>query len=110
MRRLPERLLVDLVTIRRPVQTAVAGTKRPVFERQVVAQGVKARFNPAGTNLSRNVLGQTPKRSFRLFLNPPADLRENDEIVRESDGRVFIVAEVKDFFGGHLEAVLEERK
>ena len=110
MRQLPERLLVDLVTIRRPVQTAVAGTKRPVFERQIVTEGVKARINPAGTNMSRNVLGQTPKRSMRLFVNPPVDIKENDEIVRESDGRVFIVTEVKDFFGGHLEAVLEERK
>ncbi len=110
MRKLPERLLVDLVTIRRPVQTVVAGTKRPVFERQVVAQDVKARINPAGTNLSRNVLGQTPKRSMRLFLNPLTDIKENDEVVRESDGRVFVVTEVKDFFGGHLEAVLEERK
>jgi hypothetical protein len=110
MRRFPERLLVDLVTIRRPVQTAVAGTKRPVFERQIVAEGVRARINPAGTNMSRNVLGQTPKRSIRLFVNPPVDLRENDEVVRASDGRVFIVTEVKDFFGAHLEAVLEERK
>lgn len=110
MRRLPERLLVDLVTIRRPVQTAVSGTKRPVFEREVIAQGVKARINPAGTTMSRNVLGQTPKRSMRLFVNPPSDIRENDEVVRESDGRVFIITEVKDFFGGHLEAVLEERR
>lgn len=110
MRRLPERLLVDLVTIRRPVQTAVAGTKRPIFEREVIAQGVRARINPAGTTMSRNVLGQTPKRSMRLFVNPPVDLRENDEVVRESDGRVFIITEAKDFFGGHLEAVLEERK
>ena len=110
MRRLPERLLIDLVTIRRPAQTAVPGTKRPVFERQVVAQGVRARINPAGTSMSRNVLGQTAKRSMRLFMNPPADVRENDEVVRESDGRVFVVTEVKDFFGGHLEAVLEERK
>ncbi len=110
MRRLPERLLTDLVTIRRPVQTAVAGTKRPVFERQVVATGLKARINPGGTTMSRVVLGQTAKRSLRLFVNPPADVRENDEVVRESDGRVFIVTEVKDYFGGHLEAVLEERK
>lgn len=110
MRRLPERLLTDLVTIRRPVQAAVAGTKRPVFERQAVATGVKARINPAGTTMNRNVLGQTPKRSLRLFLNPLADIRENDEIVRESDGRVYVVTEVKDYFGGHLEAALEERK
>lgn len=110
MRPLPDRLLVDLLTIRRPVQTAVAGSKRPVFERQIVAQGVRARFNPAGTNMSRNVLGHTPKRSMRLFVNPPVDLRENDEIVRESNGEVFVVTEVKDFFGGHMEAVLEERK
>jgi hypothetical protein len=103
------RLLPDLITIRKPVQSMVPGTKTPVFEFQDVATGVRARFNPANTNLSRNVLGQTPKRTFRLFLNL-ADLKENYEVVRESDGEVFAVTEVKGFFGHHLEAVLEEKR
>ena len=103
------RLLTDTITIRRPVQSFVAGTKTPVFNHQIVAAGIRARFNPAPTNMSRNVLGQTPKRSFRLFLNP-ADLRENDEVVRKSDGETFLVTEVKNFFGKHLEAFLQEKR
>jgi len=57
---------------------------------------VKARFVPAGTTMSRNVTGQTPKRSYRLFLNP-AELKENYEVVRESDGEVFAVTELRIF-------------
>jgi len=104
-----KRLLMDSITIRKPVQTFVTATKKPVFEYQVVAAGVKTRFNPTGTSLNRNTLGQTPKRSFRLFLNP-TEIKENYEIVRESDGEVFIVTEVKNFFGHHIEAVIEEKR
>lgn len=109
MRTITNRLLTDRVTIRKPVQTMAAGTKRPVFEHQVLATGIRARFNPAGTTLQRNALGQNAKLSFRLFLNL-TDLKENYEVVRESDGEAFVVTEVKDFFGHHLEAVLEEKK
>ena len=104
-----DRLLVDTVTIRKPVQTFVPATRKPVFEFQTVATGVKARFNPSSTSLNRNVFGQTPKRVFRLFLNA-TELLENYEVVKEDTGEVFVVTEVKDFFGHHLEAVLEEKK
>lgn len=104
-----KRLLPDRITIKKPVQSFVAGTKQPIFDFQVLAVSVPARFNPAGTNLSRNVMGQTPKRTFRLFLNP-IDLKENYEVARESDGERFTVIEVKNMFGKHLEAVLEEKK
>ncbi|MFA6433751.1 MAG: hypothetical protein WCW52_03565 [Elusimicrobiales bacterium] len=104
-----KRLLNNLITIRKPVQTFVTGSKTPVFEYQVLLTGIKARFVPAGTSMSRNVTGQTPKRSFRLFLNP-AELKENYEVIRESDGEVFAVTEVKNFYGHHVEAVLESKK
>lgn len=103
------RLLTELITIRRPVQSFAPGTKTPVHDHQVVASGVRARFNPAPTSMSRTVLGQTPKRTFRLFLNT-TDLRANDEVVREADDEAFLVTEVRDFFGKHLEAVLEEKR
>jgi hypothetical protein len=106
---LPERLLSDSVTIRRSVQSFVASTKRPVFQFQVVQTGVKARFNPASTSLNRNVLGQTPKKAFRLFLNP-IDLKENDEVIDESTGEVFVVTEAKNFFGHHMEVFVEEKQ
>lgn len=103
------RLLPDTISIRKPVQTMVPGTKKPVFEFQVVATGVRARFNPANTGMSRNTLGQTPKRTFRLFLNL-TEIKETYEVERESDGEVFTVTEVKNLFGHHLEAILEEKR
>jgi hypothetical protein len=104
-----KRLLTETVTIRKPVQQFVSGTKQPVFSYETVATGVKARFNPGGTTANRNVLGQTPKGSFRLFLNP-TELKVNYEVVRESDGEVFLVTDVKNFWNHHLEAMLEEKK
>ena len=104
-----KRLLTETVTIRKPVQRLVTGTKQPVFEYEVVATGIKARFNPGGTASSRNVLGQTPKRSYRLFLNP-TELKANYEVIRESDSETFTVTDVKNFWNHHLEAALEEKK
>lgn len=106
---IPDRLLVDTVTIQKPIQSFVGATKRPVFEYQTVGTGVKARFNPASTALNRNVLGQTPKKIFTVFLNV-TDLKENDKIIRENDNEEFIVTEVKNFFEHHIEVVAEERK
>ncbi|HOX22234.1 MAG TPA: hypothetical protein PLL10_02125 [Elusimicrobiales bacterium] len=104
-----KRILNETVTIRKAVQRFVPGTKQPVFDYEVIATGVRARFNPGGTASSRNVLGQTPKRAFRLFLNP-VELKANYEVIRESDGEAFNVTEVKDFWGHHMEAGLEEKK
>lgn len=113
-RALPERLLTDRITIRKPVQSFVAGTKKPVFEHQVIATGVKSRFNPASTGLDRNVLGQTPRRSARLFMNlvdlPPDGLKENFEVTNEATGESYVVTETKDFFGHHVEVALSETK
>jgi len=104
-----KRLLNETITIRKPVQRFVTGTKQPVFDYEVIATGVRARFNPGGTASSRNVMGQTPKRSSRLFLNP-VELQANYEIIRESDGETFIVTDVKNFWNHHMEATLEEKK
>lgn len=111
---LPDRLLTDRISIRKPVQSFVAGTKKPVFEHQVIATNVKARFNPASTGMDRNVLGQTPKRSARLFVNladlPPDGLKENFEVMNEVTGENFIVTEAKNFFSHHVEVALSETK
>ncbi|OGS32980.1 MAG: hypothetical protein A2218_10360 [Elusimicrobia bacterium RIFOXYA2_FULL_53_38] len=104
-----KRLLNDNITIRKPVQSMVPGTRQPVYDYEVLATGIKARFDPGGTPSSRNVMGQTPKRTFRLFLNP-TELKANYEIIRESDGEVFIATDVKNFWGHHLEATVEEKK
>jgi len=111
---IPERLLADRITIRKPVQSFVEGTKRPVFEHQVIATNVKARFNPGSTGLDRNVLGQTPRRSARVFINPedlPVDgIKENYEVTNDATGESFVVTQVKNLFGHHLEAELSETK
>jgi len=104
-----KRLLNDSITIRKPVQRFASGTKQPVFEYTVIATGVKARFNPSGTASSRNTLGQTPKGMFRLFINQ-AELKANYEVIRESDGETFVATDVKNFWGHHMEATLEEKK
>ena len=106
---LPERLLTDSITIRRPIRAFVTGTKMPVFQFEIFQSGIRARFNPASTSLNRNVLGQTPKKSFRLFLNP-IELKENDEVINEATGETFVVTEAKEFFGHHMEVVVEEKQ
>jgi hypothetical protein len=104
-----QRLLNDSITIRKPVQRFAPGTKQPIFDYEVIASGVKARFNPSGTASSRNTLGQTPKGLFRLFFNP-TELKANYEVIRESDGVTFIATDVKNFWNHHMEATLEEKK
>lgn len=106
---LPDRLLTDSITVLKPVQSFFPSTKRPVFQFNVVQTGVKARFNPASTSLNRNVFGQTPRKTFRLFLNP-IDLKENDEVINDATGETFVVVEAKEFFGHHMEVVIEEKQ
>ncbi|MFA5138333.1 MAG: hypothetical protein WC728_03790 [Elusimicrobiota bacterium] len=105
---IPERLLPDSITIKKPVQSMAPGTLQPVFRHETVAVGIKARFDPVSVALQRGVLGAIPKRMFRLFLNV-TDLKENYLVVREADGRTFTAVEVLDMFGDHLEAALEEK-
>ena len=109
MTKIPDRLLTDKVTIRRSVQSLAPATKRPVFHYETIATGVRARFNPDKSDLNRNVLGQTPKRVFQLFLNP-RDVKENDEVVNETSGEAYVVIEAKNMFGHHIEAVVSEKK
>lgn len=78
-----------------------------MFEYQSIATNIPVRFNPAGTKVDHNVMGMTPRKSFRLFLNSPL-LNENDEIIWEADGRRFRVTQVRSFFGHHYEAQAEE--
>lgn len=105
------RLLVDRITIKKPVQTFAPASKQPVFEYQLVAEHVKARFNPINTELKPDggTLGRVPKKRFKLFLNSE-ELKENYEVIDEATTRIYVVIEVKDFFGHHLEAVIEEKK
>jgi hypothetical protein len=104
-----ERLLPDRITIRKPVQSFVGDSKKPVFEYQVVGTGIPARFNPESTAAQRTVLGQTPKKRYLLFLNI-VELLENYEIVKEDTGEIFVVTEAKNLFQHHLEVVAEAKK
>jgi hypothetical protein len=110
-RHIDKRLLTDSITVKKPVQTFTPATKQPVFEYQLVAEHVRARFNPINTDLKAEggVLGRVPKKRFKLFLNP-SDLKENYEVTDEATSRVYVVIEVRDFFGHHLESVVEEKK
>lgn len=109
--RIADRLLTDRITIRKPVQTFAPGSKQPVFEYQMVAEHIKARFNPINTDLKPEggLLGRVPKKRFKLFLNP-TEIKENYEVVDEANSRVYVVIEVRDFFSHHLESVVEEKQ
>lgn len=104
-----DRLLPHRITVRKPVQSTVPDSKRPVFSFQVVATGVRARFNPDRTSMEQTVLGQTPKKRYQLFMNV-MDLLENYEIVNEASGESFVVKEIKNFFEHHMEAIIEEKR
>jgi hypothetical protein len=104
---IPDRLLPDRISIRKPVQSMATGTKRPVFSYQTLASGVPARFDPAAVSVPDTVLGKTPRKGFTLFLNP-VELKENYEVVDDVSGQIYVVVESKDFHGHHLEVRLEE--
>ncbi|MBI4396709.1 MAG: hypothetical protein HY548_06415 [Elusimicrobia bacterium] len=107
-RGIPDRLLLDRITLRRPVQSLLPGSRRPVFRYEVVAVQVPARFVATNTALNRGVLGQKAKKIFRLFLNP-RELLENWEVVNEATGEVFVVTEAKAPAAHHIEAILQEK-
>lgn len=104
-----DRLLPDRITVKKPVSSFAAGTRRPVFEYQVIATGIKARFDPGRSTINKNVLGSVSKKTFQLFLNK-TELEENYEVVNEENGKVYLVIEVKNIFSHHLEAIIEEKK
>ena len=103
------RLLPDAITIRKPAQSFAPGSKQPVFAYVDVASGVPCRFDPKGITTVRDVLGKVPKRAFMVFLNA-TDVAENYEVLREADGELFLVIERKDFFGHHLEIIVETKR
>lgn len=103
------RLLPDSITIRKPVQSFAPGSKQPVFAYVDVAGSVPCRFDPKGITTVRDVMGKVPKRAFLVFLNE-TDISENYEVLRESDGELFLVIERKDYFGHHLEIVVETKR
>lgn len=102
-------LLTDSITIRKPVQTFAPGTKQPVFDYEDIANGIPCRFDPKVVSILRDVLGKVPKRSFLVFLNP-TEIDENYEVLRESDGELFLVVESKDYYGHHLEVLVETKR
>lgn len=108
---LPVSLLKDIATIRRPVTTFTApGSRKPVFKFENVETGRPCRFDSMSTQLTRTNLGQVAKKFFKVFMNLPAEVKENYEIVNEADGQVFQVNEVKNVFGHHLEMMIEEKQ
>ena len=102
-------LLPDSITIRKSVQSFAPGTKQPVFAYVDVASGVPCRFDPKGITTVRDMMGKVPKRAFLVFLNV-TEIAENYEVRRESDGELFLVIERKDYFGHHLEIVVETKR
>jgi len=101
------RLFNELITIRKPVQL-ISESKSPVIEYQTTAVDIKARFEPLNTLFNRNVLGNTAKQTFRVFINS-IEIKPNYEIIRQSDGMKFSVLEIKNFFEHHTELIIEAK-
>lgn len=102
------RLFNELITIRKPVQV-MSENKVPTIDWQTIESNIKARFEPLNNTFNRNVLGNVAKQSYRVFMNL-TEIKPNYEVIRQSDNAKFIVTDVKDFFGHHIEVIIEEKK
>jgi hypothetical protein len=105
---LPGSLLIQAVTLTRPVHSYASGTKQPIVTETQQAAGIRARIEPLSGRLQETVLGRIPSATHRLFTNR-LDVRANDLITEEATGQKYVVHEVSNFFGHHIEAILEAK-
>jgi len=104
----PGSLLIQTVTLTRPVRSYASGTKQPIVTETLQATGIRARLEPLSGRLQETVLGRLPSATHRLFTNRQ-DIRANDLITDEATGQKYVVHEVSNFFGHHVEAILEAK-
>ena len=102
-------LLIHTVTLTRPVRSYAGGTKQPLVTETVQATGIRARLEPLSGRLQETVLGRIPSATHRLFTNR-LDVKENDLVTDEATGQRYVVHQVSNFFGHHLEAILEAKR
>ena len=105
----PGSLLIQAVTLTRPVRSYASGTKQPLVTETVQATGIRARLEPLSGRLQETVLGRIPSATHRFFTNR-LDVKANDLIQDEASGQKYVVHEVSHFFGHHLEAILEAKR
>ena len=105
---LPGSVLIQAVTLTRPVHSYASGTKQPIVTETQQAAGIRARIEPLSGRLQETVLGRIPSATHRLFTNR-LDVRANDLITEEATGQKYVVHEVSNFFGHHIEAILEAK-
>jgi hypothetical protein len=105
---LPGALLTTRATILRPVRSYASGTKQPIVTETSQATGVRVRLEPLAGELQATVLGRLPTATHRLFTNH-ADLKPNDVVKDEGSSQKYVVREVGNFFGHHVEAILERK-
>ena len=104
----PGSLLIHAVTLTRPVHSYATGTKQPIVTETPQATGIRARIEPLSGRLQETVLGRIPSATHRLFTNR-LDVRANDLITDQATGQKYVVHEVSNFFGHHVEAILEAK-
>ncbi|MDP3760921.1 MAG: hypothetical protein Q8R01_10445 [Ramlibacter sp.] len=105
---LPGSVLIQAVTLTRPVHSYASGTKQPIVTETLQATGIRTRIEPLSGRLQETVLGRIPSATHRLFTNR-LDVRANDLITEETSGQTYVVHEVSNFFGHHIEAILEAK-
>ena len=106
---LPGSLLIHAVTLTRPVRSYATGTKQPIVTETQQATGIRVRLEPLSGRLQETVLGRIPSATHRLFTNR-LDVKANDLITEEATSQRYVVHEVSNFFGHHVEAILEAKR
>ena len=106
---LPGALLIHKITIIRQSRGFAPGTKQPIVTESTIGTGIRARFEPLSGSARETVLGRIPEATHKLFLNV-ANLKQDDIVEDEATLQQFTVREVGDFFGHHMEAILEEKR
>ena len=105
---LPNALLTKTFQFLRPIHNYAVGTKQPIVTETSQATGIRARLEPLSGRIAQTVLGRIPSATHRLFTSRQ-DVRANDLITDEASGQKYIVHEVSNFFGHHIEAILEAK-
>jgi len=106
---LPGALLIDRITVTRQTRGFAPGTKQPIVTETIIGTGIRARLEPLAGSVRETVLGRLPGATHRLFLNA-ATLQQDDLVTDEATNKQFRVREAGNFFGHHLEAILEEKR
>jgi len=101
-------MMIHTATVKRPSLGFVPGTKKPVNNvPTLVTDNLICRIEPLSGREQESVLGRFPKATQKITWRT-TELKSSDIITWS--GQEFILQGIKNYFGHHFEAVLEEKK